>query len=442
MSALAKLCHNNGYVVSGSDKTESNITRELTNLGIKVNIGHDARHIANADTVVYTVAVGESNVEVLEARKRNLLLFERVEFLQIICQKYTNVIAVAGTHGKTTTTGMVASIFMSAGKNPTVHIGGECEQFGGNLHIGDSEFFITEACEYKKHLLKIPHNVGVVLNIEKDHPDTFVSDEDLHNTFDSFCAMSKDLSVVNENDLLLLNNYDRYKFITFSNNKGGKFYAKNIRQYQNGKLTFDCYKNGMFYAKILLNMFGKHNVLNALASIVVADYYNISKLSIIQGLKNFKGVKRRFQFVGKINGNVVIEDYAHHPTEIKAVIETSKQVFLDKKIVVVFQPHTFSRTKALFNEFLTCFDECDKLFILPTFSAREKPLKNSSGKYLATHLSLKTKNCEYVKSFNGVYKKLLHLANCVVLIVGAGDIECLSTKIRVEYIKNYEKKLD
>lgn len=442
MSALAKLCHNSGYIVTGTDRTASNVTNELTNLGIKVHIGHDAKNIANADTVVYTVAVGEQNVELLEAKKRNLLIFERVEFLQLICQKYTNVIAVAGTHGKTTTTGMIGSIFMSANKNPTIHIGGECEQFGGNLHIGDSEFFITEACEYKKHLLKIPHDVGVVLNIEKDHPDTFASDEDLHYTFDSFCAMSKSLSVVNENNLLLLNNHDRYKFITFSSDKSGQFYAKNIKQYQNGKLTFDCFKNGNFYAKILLNMYGKHNVLNALASICVADYYNISKLSVIEGLKNFKGVKRRFQFVGELNDNVVIEDYAHHPTEIKAVIETCKQVFVNKKLIVVFQPHTFSRTKALFNEFLTCFDECDKLFILPTYSAREKPIKNSSGKYLATHLSLKTNNCEYIKSFNGVYKKLSHLSNCVILIVGAGDIECLSNKIREEYIKNCEKKLD
>lgn len=439
MSALAKLCHNSGYKVTGADRKESEITTELRNLGMKVYIGHNAQNLQDADTVVYTSAVGDCNPEVLEAKKRNLLVFERVEFLQLICQKYKNVIAIAGTHGKTTTTGMIGCIFISANKNPTIHIGGECEQFGGNLRVGGKEFFITEACEYQKHLLKIPHDVGVVLNIEKDHPDTFSSLEDLHNTFDKFCVMSKSLNVLNEKDLLLLSNHDKYGFVTFSSDGSGTFTARRIRQFQNGKIKFDCYKNGVFFASIVLNLFGKHNVLNALASIAVADYYGISKLSIIEGLKNFGGVKRRFQFVGEVCGNIVIEDYAHHPTEISAVLETCKQVFKHKQIVAVFQPHTYSRTKALFNEFLTCFECCDKILVLPTYSAREKPMKNSSGKFLADKLKQKNKPCEYVRSFAGAYKRIKRVKNCVVVLVGAGDIENLAVKIRSEYIKKCEK---
>ncbi len=439
MSALAKLCHNSGYIVSGSDRKESEITMELKSLGMKIFIGHDAGNIHNADTVVYTVAVGENNPEILEAKRKKLLLFERVEFLQLICKKYKNVIAIAGTHGKTTTTGMIGSIFISANKNPTIHIGGECELFGGNLKIGGKEFFITEACEYKKHLLKIPHDVGVVLNIEKDHPDTFTSFEDLYDTFDSFCAMSKTLSIINEKDISLLKHHKNYKITTFSGDHSGEYYAKNIRQYQNGKIIFDCYKNCDFFSQITLNMYGKHNVLNALASIAVADFYNLSKFSITNGLKNFSGVKRRFQFVGKINENIVIEDYAHHPTEIQALISTCKEVFKNKNIVAVFQPHTYSRTKSLFSEFLNCFDYADKVYVLPTYSAREKPMKNASGKYLAKNLNFKNKNTMYVITFSSVLKRLKKEENSVILIIGAGDIEDLAHKIRTDYIKKYEK---
>ena len=439
MSALAKLCHNSGYIVSGSDRKESDITMELRSLGMKIFIGHVPSQVHCVDTVVYTVAVGEDNPEILEAKKQKLLIFERAEFLQLICKKFNNVIAVAGTHGKTTTTGMIGSIFISASKNPTIHIGGECELFGGNLKVGGKEFFITEACEYKKHLLKIPHDVGVVLNIEKDHPDTFSSFDDLYDTFDSFCAMSKGLNIVNEKDVSFLKHHQNYKITTFSGDHSGEFHAQNIRQYQSGKIKFDCFKNGEFYSQIVLNMFGKHNVLNALASIAVADFYNISKLSISTGLKNFSGVKRRFQFVGKLNNNIVIEDYAHHPTEIQSLISTCKEVFKSKKIIAVFQPHTYSRTKALLSDFLKCFDYADKVFVLPTYSAREKPMKNASGRYLAKNLNLKNGNATFVPTFCGVIKKLKKEQDSIVLLIGAGDIEDLAHKMRTDYIKKYEK---
>lgn len=437
MSALARLCHNNGMIVSGSDRVASEITDELKNIGIKIFIGHNKANIGDADAVCYTVAVGENNVELVEAKNKKLIIFERADLLEKICLNYKHIIAVSGTHGKTTTCGMISSIFISANKNPTIHIGGECETVGGNLRIGGKGFFITEACEFKKHLLKIPHEVGVVLNIEADHIDSYTSLNDLHDTFDKFCSVSTGINIVCEKFVSLLKNKAKYAIKTFSNGYGGDFYAKNIKQFKSGKITFDCYKNGQFFSKFCLNEFGKFNVMNALASIAVADYYNISKLAMKEGLKNFSGVKRRFRFVGKINDSIVIEDYAHHPTEIKAVIECAKEVF-NKKIVVVFQPHTYSRTKSLFNEFLKCFDVADEIYILPTYSAREKPIKRASGKYLAKGLAFKHKNCKYITSFKAMKKVLQQKQNDVILIVGAGDIERLSKSIKKDYL-NYVK---
>ncbi len=435
MSALAKLCHNNGMIVSGSDRVSSELTDELKNIGIKIFIGHDKANVQNVDAVCYTIAVGEDNVELVEAKRKNLIIFERADLLEQISHNYKHIIAVSGTHGKTTTCGMISSIFISANKNPTIHIGGDCETVGGNLRIGGKDFFITEACEFKKHLLKVPHEVGVVLNIEADHPDSYTDINDLHDTFDRFCGMSSGINIVGENYVSLLRNNKKYKIKTFSKDFSGNYYAKNIRQFRSGKITFDCYKNGEFFSKFCLNEFGKHNVFNALASIAVADYYNISKLAMFEGLKNFSGVKRRFRFVGKINDSIVIEDYAHHPTEIKAVIECAKEIF-DKKIVVVFQPHTYTRTKSLFGEFLKCFDSADEIFIMPTYSAREKPIKNASGKFLAKALAFKQKNCRYIASFTAMKKILKNKRNDIILIVGAGDIERLSKDIKKDYLKN------
>lgn len=437
MSALAKLCHASGLVVTGSDSKRSKITDELQNLGITIFIGHKMQNIQDCDTVVYTIAVKQSNPEVMLAYKLGLNVFERSDFLKLICGQFKNVIAVAGTHGKTTTTGMLASIFISAGLNPTVHIGGECENTNGNLKIGTDDFFITEACEYKKHLLKIPHNVGIILNLEPDHPDSYCSLDDLHATFDTFCAMTKEVNIINEKNVVLIKNRAKYDIITFSANNFGNFTAQNIRQYRQGKITFNCYKDGMFYMSVELHLFGKHNVLNALSCIAVADYYNIAKIYIHRGLKNFSGIKRRFEFMGKINNNLVIQDYAHHPTEIKAVLQSAKHIF-GKNIVAVFQPHTYTRTKSLMPEFLKCFADANQILVLATYKARENPIKNASGAYLAKKLIQTGQNAKYVKSFAQAKKMLKKVNNSVVLIIGAGDIEVLAQDIKSDYLKSVQ----
>ena len=437
MSALAKLCLSLGKMVSGSDINQSKTTSELTFLGAKISFCHSAKNIKEPDLVVYTSAIKPNNAEILEAKQKGIMVIERNDLLKLFAESYKNVIAVSGTHGKTTTTAMISSIFIFAGKKPTVHLGGHFNLINGNLKIGDNQFFITEACEYEKHLLKIPHNVGVVLNIEDDHPDSYKTVDELYQTFSKFTAMSKSISIVNENYTGLLN-VNKFKILTFGGSVNSSYYAKNIKQYKSGKITFDCYKQNEFFCNILLNCYGKHNVLNALSAIAVADYYNIPKLDIILGLKSFNGIKRRFEFVGKINDNIVIEDYAHHPTEILSIINCAKQIF-KKRLVVVFQPHTYSRTKRLLNEFLNCFNGADKTYVLPTYSARETPIKNASAKYLAKKLKFNNKDVKYFSSFNGVYKQLKTEHSSIILVLGAGDIEKLSMQIKKDYINNFNK---
>lgn len=438
MSALAKLCLHSGITVSGSDKNPTRITDELINLGVTFFKNHKKSNISGADLVVYTIAVGENNPEVEEARKNNILTMERSDFLEKLCENYKNVIAVSGTHGKTTTCGMLGSIFISAKLNPTVHMGGECEVIGGNLKIGENQFFITEACEYKRHFLKVPHDVGVILNIEEDHPDCYKKFSELHNAFDEFSTQSRKVVVINEEYKCLLNNLDKKQKITFNSKIGANFTAKKIRQFIRGAITFDCYKDGIFFANFEISCFGKHNVSNALASIAVADYYNVSTNHIWQGLKKFTGVKRRFQFIGKINNCPVIHDYAHHPTEIKTTISSTKEIF-KKPVICVFQPHTYSRTKRLFSQFLTCFDGADKVLMLPTYASREKPLKNSNAKYLANGLILRKVKCTYCQSFSMVKKYLKSANDSIILIVGAGNIVDLAEEIKNSYLNSLNK---
>lgn len=430
MSALSKLCLHNAIKVSGSDRANSAILNELKNLGIKIYIGHKAQNINEADLVVYTAAVPQDNVELVSAKKSGIKIMERADFLQLIANSYKTVLAVSGTHGKTTTCAMLGSIFIEAGLNPTVHDGGESEVIGGNLHIGGKEFFITETCEFQKHLLKMPHNVGVILNIEMDHPDTYKTEKDLFDTFSKFGEDSKDLLVINEKFKSICKCKN---IITFG--KYGIFTAKNIKEYKRGAITFDCYKAGEFYAKFELSVFGVHNISNALACIAVADYFNIRIIKIKRGLKNFTGVKRRFEYMGKINNSIVIHDYAHHPTEILNTIETAHKLF-KKNIICVFQPHTYSRTIKLFNDFISCFSSANEVIVLPTYSAREEKDIKGTGKTLQKAMNFVNKNAIYKTNFKSCYNYLLTKENSVILIIGAGDIVKLAQKIKTEYIKN------
>lgn len=416
MSALAKLCISRGIKVSGSDKTKSHITEELEHLGARVFYNHKKTNLITPDLVVYTSAISEQNPELMFAKK-NFKTLERSDFCGLICKEFKTVIAVSGTHGKTTTTGMISAIFTQAGLNPTTLVGGEDINLNGNIRIGSNDFLITEACEYKAHFLKFEYNTAVVTNIEYDHPDYYHNEKELISSFKKFIQKSKNNVVVDEKIVNLLGTHN---YITCSLSGNSNFLAKNICYY-NGQVKYDCFKDGNFFARITLKVIGNHNISNSLYSIAVADFYNIPKKDIVDGLKEFSGIKRRMEYLGKINNNFVFADYAHHPTEILASLETLKQVY-KKQLFVLFQPHTYSRTKYLMSGFISSLKDVDKLIILPTFSAREKPIKRASAKMLYSNLKFVKNDTLYLSSNKSISKEILKVSNHIIIFVGAGDI--------------------
>lgn len=422
LSALSVICKKNGFEVCGSDEKLTLITKNLEKQGIKVFEGHNKKNIQNfaPDLVVYTLAIHENNPELLFAKHSDIMIKERSVFVGEILENYKNVVSVSGTHGKTTTTSMISEIFLLAGLNPTIHIGGESVNINSNVVVGSSDFFVNEACEYKKSFLKFKSKVGVILNVEEDHPDCYKNLDEVENAFKEFEKICDNVVVsVNYKPNILLNENKNY--ITFGL-KNANFVAKNIKKQANNGFVFDVYKNNEFYEKFKLNIFGKHNVLNALATICVCDLFEIDKNIIKKGIENFKGVKRRFEKVetNKFCGEVYF-DYAHHPTEIKKLITEVQS--LSMPIICVFQPHTYSRTKQYFNDFLTCFDETYQTIFYKTYSAREKRIKGFEAKDLYKNLK-KEKNVFYYNSFKKIIKHLKKYSksNCLVLFVGAGDI--------------------
>lgn len=418
-SSLAKLCLSLGKKVSGSDKNNSLTIKELKSLGITIYLKHSSSNInEDVDLIVYTSAISSDNPEIIFAKKNNIPHLSRAEFLGIISKDYKHIIAVSGIHGKTTTTGMISSIFLEANLNPTIHIGGHLQNINGTLKIGGNEFFITEACEYQQSFLNLNAECGIILNVEMEHTDYYKNFTSLQNAFNSFAKNSKKVFIGEQFKSLINHN----NFTTISLNGNSDFKAINIKRIKN-YLSFDVIKGKNFYNNFKIYTFGLHNVYNALVSIAVADYYNIDKNSIAKGLKNFQGIKRRFEFKGKFNKALVFEDYAHHPTEIMATLSTCKETF-NLPIICFFQPHTYSRTKNLFSQFLRAFTNSDYLYILPTYSAREKPHLGYNSKKLQKSLEISHKNCYYLQGKNIAKKTLksFYSKKCVIMIIGAGDI--------------------
>jgi len=359
-------------------------------------------------------------------------IISRSKMLGVVAKNYKNVISIAGCHGKTTTTGMISTIFLDANKNPTIHIGGLMDKINGNVYVGDNEFFITEACEYCDSFLSLKSDVSVILNVQPDHLDYFKTFTNVKKSFKKFAENTKKggFVVYNRDDENSHLSYKKHS-LSFSLNGFGVVSAKNIKEYENGKYQFTCCVLGNRLFTCKLKVYGKHNVENALASITVALYYGIEPMVIKKALENFKGIKRRFEDYGDKNGVKIIHDYAHHPTEIKAIIDTAKSL-TEKDVFVIFQPHTYSRTKLLYDEFLNCFKGAKETLIYKVYSAREKESEGINEKELSYGLSL---NGEKAFSFDSYLKMKEHILSKakdgdIILILGAGDIENFASFIK------------
>lgn len=433
MSGLAAVLLNNGYKVSGSDFKESKIIETLRSKGAEIYIGHSAENLKDVDLVVYTAAIPSDNPEILEAKKRNLILMDRAEFLGSIMKGHKYNVAISGTHGKTTCTSMLSSITLEGNLDPTILVGGELDLIGGNYRIGKSDYFITEACEYKASFLKFFPYVGIILNIDADHLDYYKDINDINDTFTKFSKL-----VPNDGYLVGYGEDKRVKKILDEASCNTISYgftnedltATDISYNNKGCATFTVCEKGTKLFNITLNNPGKHNILNALAAIAVALIFNVPNDKIINGLKKCKGAHKRFEYKGEINGITVIDDYAHHPTEIKATLSTASKI-PHKKVYCVFQPHTYTRTKALFTEFSEAFKDCDELILMDIYAAREKDTGLVSSDELGDAIRNKGYKCTNVHSHDEAcnYLKSKIQTGDVVLTVGAGDVVLVGEKL-------------
>ncbi len=417
LSALAKYCLLRGVSVSGSDVKTSDVTDELKILGAKIYLGHHGLSVIGKDLVVYTSAVDLNSPELVMAKQRGISVMGRAEFLANILDGYKTRIAVAGSHGKTTTTAMLSEILITAKLNPTVFLGGEYEKFG-NFRNGGKKYVVTEACEYKKNFLKIPHDSSIVLNVDDDHLDSYSNMDDMINCFNRF--LGDGLALINADDPNASKLFNR-AIATFGIKNTATFNAKNLRAGKSG-YSFDFYAYQKKIGNIKLNVLGRHNVFNALASAGIAYLYGIKFSVIKKALFEFSGVKRRNEYLGKIGTAKIYADYAHHPTEIKATLEMNKP---NSETLVIFQPHTYSRTKILMQDFVEVLKISDSLAVYKTYSARENFDPNASAEKLNENLKQAGANTFYIDDFNNLMDTILDCSSKKfekIIVLGAGDI--------------------
>lgn len=432
MSALAQLLKRNKIYVQGSDLCENAETKKLEKKGIKVFQGHDKNNLKNVDVVVYSSAIHDDNQELKFALKKKLVILKRAELLGMIADDYKCVIAIAGSHGKTTATAMLSEILIRAGLKPTVHIGGVLNSIHSNLKVGNKRYFVTEACEYKDNYLFIKPDVSVVLNVDADHLDYFKDLDGVKASYKRFVSGTKSggINVVfqddeNSGELLKVNNV-----ATFGLLKSADVYAVNIKEYKPCYYSFDVVFSRFKLGNIKLNILGKHNVLNALACVLVSLALGIDFCDTKEAIEKFSGVERRCQKVAEINGVQIYHDYAHHPEQIKKMIKVGRDLTRKSKgnVIVVFEPHTYSRTKFLIDEFAESFAQADKVVFAPVYSAREKPSEGYDSLKLANETKRFVADVEYIENFEAIKNRVLQVckANDVVLILGAGTIEKLA----------------
>ena len=429
MSAIAETLHNWNHTVTGSDASQSEITDKLNAHGIITTIGHDLINAKKADLIIYSAAIQDTDPEMIIAKENNIPIVGRGQFVGYLTKLYKEAICISGTHGKTTTTSMISICFVNAQKDPTIEVGAILDSIGGNYRVGNSEYFILESCEYKGNFLKFFPNTEVILNIDNDHLDYYKNFDNIVKTFQDFSLILEEdgLLVTNADDTNCLHLKDivKSKFISYGiENQEADFVAQNITFDANGFANFDIYKNKEFYANIQLSVAGKHNILNALACTAVCDYYGISKDIIKQSLKEFTGAERRLEFKGKLNNTVsIFDDYAHHPTEIKATANAIKNKNYNETWVV-FQPHTYSRTKSLLNDFAESIIGFDNIIVLDIYAAREKNTFNISSEDLVEKINSLGKKARYMPDFEEVvsFLKSNVKENDIILTLGAGTV--------------------
>lgn len=440
MSGLAEILLDRGFSVSGSDKQKSALTQKLEDNGALIFYGQKAENISKScNLVVYTAAIHPDNPEYARAKELGIPLMTRAELLGQMMLNYQSSIAVSGTHGKTTTTSMLAHILLAADTDPTVSVGGILPIIDGNIRIGASKYFLTEACEYTNSFLHFNPTLGIILNIEEDHLDFFKDINDIRHSFKEFANLLPD------NGTLIINaDIENTEYITsglkcniisYSADKPADLTASDISFNEFAVPSFNAVYKGESLGRFELKVPGRHNISNALAAIAAAIVLKLDTALIAKGLYSFTGTDRRFQFKGKVNGASIVDDYAHHPTEIRATLSTALKC-PHKKLWVIFQPHTYSRTKAFFNDFVDALSSADEVILAEIYAAREQ---NTFGVYssdIAECISKKGTRASYFPTFKEIvdYIKPRLSTGDLVLTMGAGNVTTIGDELLKENV--------
>lgn len=428
MSGLAEILIDKGFKVSGSDRSSSELTDSLIKNNARVYIGQKAENVTpDIDVFVYTAAIHPDHPEFVRAKELNIPILTRAELLGQIMKNYGLPIAVSGTHGKTTVTSMISEVLMAYDADPTISVGGILDSIKGNIRIGHSDYFITEACEYTNSFLSFYPKASIILNVEEDHLDFFKDIDDIRSSFRKFSSLVPPEGVVvigndiPEKDLILADT--KARVITFGKDETADYHAENITFDKDGKSHFRVISKDRPPMDFSLSVPGEHNILNALAALAMCDYLNIDREISKRALFAFGGTKRRFEHKGEVNGFTVVDDYAHHPSEIKATLMSAKKLSYSK-IWCVFQPHTYSRTKAFLDGFAQALSLADAVILADIYAARETDDLGISSDDIKKRLDKLGTECYYIPGFEEIEKFILK--NCapgdLLITMGAGNV--------------------
>lgn len=383
MCPLAEILHSKGYLITGSDNNESDPLKRIKALGIKVYMGHAPENVHGAELIVYSAAISEDNPEIVEAKKLGIPLMERSHMLGALTRRYDNVIGVCGTHGKTTVSSMITHILILNKQNPTAVIGGKLPLINSNGIAGESDTMVCESCEFVDTFLQLSPDKAVLLNIDNDHLDYFKTMDNLVASFSKFVNMAS-LTFVNGDDPLCMKAVENCQYMTFGLSSKNDFYAENITSGKFG-FCFDVMYRGEKLTRLNMHIPGKHNIYNGLATFAACYSEGIAPDDIAKAVESFTGAGRRFEFLGEYNGFTLADDYAHHPTEIKATLTAAKELNYNN-VIAVFQPFTFSRTALLKEEFIEALSIADKVILTPIMGSREKNTYNIYSEDIAKEL--------------------------------------------------------
>jgi len=430
MSGLAEILLAEGFQVSGSDWNRSSLTQLLEEQGAHINYGRPqkAENITDdIDLVVYTAAVHQDNPEFKEVMRRQIPSLTRAQFLGQLMTNYKTPIAISGTHGKTTTTSMVSDILLKADTDPTLSVGGILRSIKGNIRVGKSELFVTEACEYTNSFLSFFPKIGIILNVEEDHMDFFKDLADIRSSFQKFAQLlPKDGALIINSGI---ENYEeitaglKCKVITFGLDSSSDYYPSDVVYDSKAAASFCLHRPNQSSKQITLNVPGEHNMLNALASLALSDLLDISIDTAAEALSEFCGTNRRFEYKGERNGVTIVDDYAHHPTEIAATLQAAHN-YPHKTLWCVFQPHTYTRTKAFLDDFAKSLALADKVILTDIYAARETDTLGVSSADIQSRIQNHGKECFLFHTFEEIEKFILE--NCIngdlLITMGAGDV--------------------